>query len=131
MILDDATDWAEVAELLIVGYVIQAPARLASRIALPESRPGPTDPSRSLCARLRQRPGVAGPVTRPGVVRVGSERFARPHPFGQPVTSDGQRARSIPHLLTPPCRSIESRADSRHQVRMWPDGSPCWSGTNR
>lgn len=40
MILDDATDWAEVAELLIVSYVIQAPARLASRIALPESRPG-------------------------------------------------------------------------------------------
>ncbi|GAA1764824.1 MmcQ/YjbR family DNA-binding protein [Nostocoides vanveenii] len=40
MILDDATDWAEVAELLTVSYVIQAPARLASRIALPESRPG-------------------------------------------------------------------------------------------
>lgn len=40
MILDDATDWAEVAELMTVSYVIQAPARLADRIALPESRPG-------------------------------------------------------------------------------------------
>lgn len=41
LILNAATDWEEVAELLTISYLIQAPARLASRIALPESRSGP------------------------------------------------------------------------------------------
>lgn len=41
LILNDTTDWEEVAELLTISYLIQAPARLASRIALPESRSGP------------------------------------------------------------------------------------------
>lgn len=35
MILDDNTDWTELAELLTDSYCIQAPARLASQIARP------------------------------------------------------------------------------------------------
>ena len=35
MILDDATDWDELAELLTDSYCIQAPADLAQRVARP------------------------------------------------------------------------------------------------
>ena len=38
LLLDEATDWAELGELLTDSYCLQAPARLADRV----SRPGPT-----------------------------------------------------------------------------------------
>ena len=36
MLLDEQTDWTEVAELLTDSYCLQAPARLADQV----SRPG-------------------------------------------------------------------------------------------
>jgi hypothetical protein len=39
MLLDDDTDWGELAELLTDSYCIQAPARLAEAVERPE-RPG-------------------------------------------------------------------------------------------
>ncbi len=35
MLLDDATDWAELAELLIDSYCLQAPQRLAAQVERP------------------------------------------------------------------------------------------------
>ena len=35
LVLDDGTDWEEVAELLTDSYCIQAPARLAAQVARP------------------------------------------------------------------------------------------------
>jgi hypothetical protein len=37
MIVDGATDWAELTELLTDSYCLQAPARLAGRVARPEA----------------------------------------------------------------------------------------------
>jgi hypothetical protein len=35
LLLDDATDWVELGELLTESYCIQAPARLAARVERP------------------------------------------------------------------------------------------------
>ncbi len=36
LVLDESTDWAEVAELLLDSYCLQAPERLAALVARPE-----------------------------------------------------------------------------------------------
>jgi hypothetical protein len=41
LVIDDGTDWAEVAELLTESYCFLAPARLAARV----DRPEPTEPT--------------------------------------------------------------------------------------
>ncbi|GAA1727137.1 hypothetical protein GCM10009809_23550 [Isoptericola hypogeus] len=40
VVLDDGTDWSELAELLTDSYCIQAPRRLADRVARPGQVPG-------------------------------------------------------------------------------------------
>ncbi|MBO0841979.1 MAG: MmcQ/YjbR family DNA-binding protein [Nocardioides sp.] len=35
LVLDDATDWTEVAELLVDSYCLQAPAKLAAEVVRP------------------------------------------------------------------------------------------------
>lgn len=35
LIIDDATDWTEVAEMLIASYCLQAPPALAAQVSLP------------------------------------------------------------------------------------------------
>ncbi|WP_203568766.1 MmcQ/YjbR family DNA-binding protein [Aestuariimicrobium ganziense] len=39
MIIDDDTDWDDVAELLASSYLIQAPKRLAARVVIPQGQP--------------------------------------------------------------------------------------------
>ncbi|MFC0031966.1 MmcQ/YjbR family DNA-binding protein [Micromonospora chaiyaphumensis] len=41
MVLDDGTDWDEVAELMTESYCVLAPKKLAARVGPPLSRPGP------------------------------------------------------------------------------------------
>ena len=43
MVLDDATDWGEVAELLTESYCILAPKKLASLVDRPPAGPGDTE----------------------------------------------------------------------------------------
>jgi hypothetical protein len=38
LLVDDATDWDELAELLTDSYCLQAPATLADRVARPDRR---------------------------------------------------------------------------------------------
>jgi hypothetical protein len=38
LLLDESTDWAELAELLTDSYCLQAPARLADLVSRPDSR---------------------------------------------------------------------------------------------
>jgi hypothetical protein len=40
MVLDDATDWSEVAELLTESYCLQAPKKLAARVDRPPAPGG-------------------------------------------------------------------------------------------
>ena len=44
MVLDDRTDWAEVAELLTDSYCLQAPKRLAARVDRPPPPDAPPPP---------------------------------------------------------------------------------------
>lgn len=44
MLVDETTDWAEVAELLTDSYCVQAPEHLAARVERPGSAPLGTDP---------------------------------------------------------------------------------------
>lgn len=39
LLLDDSTDWAEVAELVVDSYCVQAPSRLAARVDRPDAGP--------------------------------------------------------------------------------------------
>lgn len=41
MLLDDATDWSELAELLTDSYCLQAPAHLAAQVERPGESVGP------------------------------------------------------------------------------------------
>jgi hypothetical protein len=40
MLLDDDTDWDELAELLTDSYCVQAPRELAARVSRPSDQPG-------------------------------------------------------------------------------------------
>ena len=40
LVLDDDTDWDELAELLTDSYCVQAPRELAARVPRPRDQPG-------------------------------------------------------------------------------------------
>jgi hypothetical protein len=46
MIVDDATDWTEIAELLTESYCLLAPKRLTARVARPSDEAGQHDSKR-------------------------------------------------------------------------------------